>query len=165
MRIKICLCLPKIGNDHDIRIIHRFTDKIMDISMLFPELFYQIRMFQLSDIFFPFPVFYRQGCNIVGHRSLFLSIIISLLVKFPYFRSSPSTGPFYFWIVLEFWLYAFATHFHSPSIFKRRRTSVKSILLPHPSSRTRTTARDSSTSTTSTLALKLSPPGTVSTFL
>ena len=91
MRIKICLCLPEIGNDHNIRIVYRFTDKIMDISMLFPELFYQLRMFQRSDIFFPFPVFYRQGCNIVGHRSLFLSVIISLLVKFPHFRGTSST--------------------------------------------------------------------------
>ena len=40
-------------------------------------------------------------------------------------------------MVFEFWLYALATHFHSPSIFRRRRTSVKSILPPQPSSRTR----------------------------
>jgi len=41
--------------------------------------------------------------------------------------------------------------------------SVKSMRLPQPSSNTRTTARDSSTNSTSTRALKLSPPGTVST--
>ena len=73
----------------------------------------------------------------------------------------PQPAP-YFSIVFEFWLYALATHFHSPSIFRRRRTSVKSILPPQPSSRTRTTARVSSSSSTSMRVLKSSPAPTVS---
>lgn len=34
----------------------------------------------------------------------------------------------YLEIVFEFWLYALATHFHSPSIFSSSSTSVKSMV-------------------------------------
>ena len=36
----------------------------------------------------------------------------------------------YFSIVFEFWLYALATHFHSPSIFSSRRTSEGYPVVP-----------------------------------
>lgn len=57
-------------------------------------------------------------------------INVKLFLKFEYKKRARLRALFivpnlndvvYFWMVLEFWLYALATHFHSPFIFKSKR--------------------------------------------